>query len=64
MDNFGNGIPFYGIDGDLNAGLSYPYIVGTKHNAQSWAEYLAGSGSVVVPPVDDPDAGGDTETTE
>ena len=64
VDNFGNGIPFYGINGNLNTGLSYPYIVGTTHTAKTWADYLANKGGTVTPPVVDPQPGEDTDTTE
>lgn len=40
VDNNGNAKNFYGINGDKNKNLSYPYIVGTTHNNQAWQEYV------------------------
>lgn len=42
VDDNGNDVPFYGIYGKDNAGLSYPYVVGTVHNAASWSQYKGG----------------------
>ena len=32
---------FFGIDGLANVGLTYPYVVGTAHSAETWAQYVA-----------------------
>ena len=41
VDDAGNPANFYGINGDKNYGLSYPYVVGTTHSAVTWQQYLA-----------------------
>ena len=50
VDDYGNPATFYGINGNKNGGLDYPYIVGTKHTEGSWKAYLAanpGAGTVI-----------------
>ena len=65
VDESGRDALFYGYDGTANAGLSYPYVVGTTHNASSWAAYQSGHSGTTTP---DPDPGTDgdngTEPTE
>lgn len=41
VDNNGKDAVFYGIDGDKNEGLKYPYVVGTNHTKADWEAYLA-----------------------
>ena len=56
VDEYGRNANFYGIDGNQNVGLSYPYVVGTTHNAAVWAKYQAShnsgssGGEVTTPP--------------
>ncbi len=40
VDGSGNPMDYHGMNGDKNAGLSYPYIVGITHNAATWQNYL------------------------
>lgn len=40
VDDYGNPAAFHGIYGNKNLGLNYPYVVGTKHNANTWESYL------------------------
>lgn len=54
----GSDAAFHGINGNLNVGVNYPYIVGTKHTLATWSAYLAahpnaGTGNVY------PDKGND-----
>ncbi len=61
-----NGMPlnYFGMDGDKNQGLAYPYLVGNKHTAKSWQDYL----DSLIPepdpvPTPDPDPVPDPEPT-
>ena len=40
VDELGRDLPFYGMNGDKNQGVEYPYIVGTAHTQQDWEDYL------------------------
>ena len=40
VDDYGYPAEFHGFYGNMNQGLNYPYIVGTKHNANTWESYL------------------------
>ena len=39
VDEAGNPLPFFGIKGDINAGLNVPYQVCTTHTQASWEAY-------------------------
>lgn len=41
VNDYGTDADFFGIYGDKNNGLSYPYVVGTTHSQTSWEKYLA-----------------------
>ena len=50
VDEYGLPTAFYGINGNKNEGLNYPYVVGTKHSKSTWQQYVAShpnAGSVV-----------------
>ncbi len=40
VDHTGNPGVYFGIEGDKNVGLSYPFLVGSGHTQQMWQAYL------------------------
>ena len=64
VDQKGNAIPFYGLDGQLNKGLKLPYEVCRVHTRQSWEDYT--TPPPTEPPTTEPPTDPPTEppTTE
>ncbi len=40
VDEAGQPMSYFGMDGDKNTGLNYPFLVGNAHNQQTWQAYL------------------------
>ncbi len=41
VDENGNSMPFFGLSGNINQGLTEPYLVCSTHTSASWSAYLA-----------------------
>ena len=40
VDENGDPVPYYGMDGTLNYGVEEPYIICTEHTQEAWREYV------------------------
>ncbi len=61
VDEAGKPANFFGMDGNKNAGLAYPFIVGNAHNEKTWQAYLD---SIAQKPEPDPVPTDPTESTD
>ena len=50
VDGEGNPQAFYGLYGNINAGISSPYVACTVHTKEAWQEYLAAHPNLNVQP--------------
>ncbi len=59
IDETGMPTSYFGMNGDKNKGLDYPYLVGNAHTEKTWQAYLDSLASTPDPePVPDPDPSG------
>lgn len=61
VDDTGLPAAYHGLNGDANEGLEYPYLVGTKHTAQMWQDYLD---SLIQQPTPPPTTTPDPDPTD